>query len=322
MYKVYMTVIIPLYNKKHTIKNCMLSIENQKRLPDEILIINDGSTDGSDKIASKYRCYFENMGISFNLISKSNGGVSSARNAGIKAARNDSLLCFFDADDTWDISYLEEIERAVITEPNYYIYSSGYNIIFSERVKEKICVKKKKEIVVINYNDLNEVGEFPYFPSSFCINKNAFKYEDLFFPESQDIGEDITCFFLLGILYDTVYVNKPLVSYCINTPGNTASNDRPMDLPVAFSLLKGKNSFHGTILTIKDINYHDYLLLFFLKSCWKSGNISSLRKWCFSWKRLTLSRFFMGIFFFLLSLAGKKINLWTGSCIKKLKTIF
>lgn len=322
MLPIYFSVIIPLFNKGETIVKCLTSIIEQNRLPNEIIIVNDGSTDKSVEVALSKKYEIEKKGIKFSLINKKNGGVSSARNRGIIEAKEDSLLCFLDADDTWHPCYLKEIDKATVYYPNYNIYCSGYSIFSSGGIEKKIFTKQKKNIMIINHNDIDKIGEFPFFPSSFCIRKRSFIYEELYFPECQNIGEDLNCFFLLGILNDAVYINKALVYYHIDTPGNTASNNRAMDLPAALPLLKGKKEFHDTILKNKDINYYDYLLLFFLKSSWKSGDTSSLRCWSFSWKRKSLSTYIISLSFYAFSFLGRDFNIWISSCVKKLKILF
>lgn len=98
MLPIYFSVIIPLFNKGETIVKCLTSIIEQNRLPNEIIIVNDGSTDKSVEVALSKKYEIEKKGIKFSLINKKNGGVSSARNRGIIEAKEDSLLCFLDAE--------------------------------------------------------------------------------------------------------------------------------------------------------------------------------------------------------------------------------
>lgn len=89
------TVIIPAYNAESTITRCLESFELTKstyRI--EVLVVNDGSTDDTQAVAESYLAQFDNC----RVISKLNGGVSSARNAGIQEARGEYLY-FCDADD-------------------------------------------------------------------------------------------------------------------------------------------------------------------------------------------------------------------------------
>jgi glycosyltransferase involved in cell wall biosynthesis len=76
------TVVIPLYNKRDFIERALDSVLKQTVLPDEIIVINDGSTDGSDKIVEQL-----NHSL-IALIHQKNSGVSAARNKGIDLAKN------------------------------------------------------------------------------------------------------------------------------------------------------------------------------------------------------------------------------------------
>lgn len=88
------SIIIPFYNAKSHIERCIESIENQSFTDFEAIFINDGSTDGGEKIVISK----SEQDKRFSLISKENGGVSSARNEGITAAKGD-FITFLDSDD-------------------------------------------------------------------------------------------------------------------------------------------------------------------------------------------------------------------------------
>ena len=85
------SIIIPLFNKEHTIERAILSVLEQDGIEAEIIIVDDGSTDASIEVAEQYS---ENV----NLIRQANSGPSVARNNGVSASHN-QLLMFLDADD-------------------------------------------------------------------------------------------------------------------------------------------------------------------------------------------------------------------------------
>src|SRR5574344_2444204 len=98
---IYFSVVIPLYNKATSITSTIQSVLAQSYAYFEIVIIDDGSTDNSVqnvKLIDDRR---------IRLISKQNGGVSSARNVGIQNAKYDDIA-FLDADDYLEPTYLEE----------------------------------------------------------------------------------------------------------------------------------------------------------------------------------------------------------------------
>jgi glycosyltransferase involved in cell wall biosynthesis len=94
------SVVIPMYNSEETIVKTLDSIKNQTSLNQilEVIVVNDGSTDNSLEIVKKYKK--ENTCVQIIIIDKPNGGVSSARNVGMKASNGD-WIALLDADDEW-----------------------------------------------------------------------------------------------------------------------------------------------------------------------------------------------------------------------------
>ncbi|ALL04401.1 hypothetical protein AQ505_02130 [Pedobacter sp. PACM 27299] len=99
------TVIIPVYNAEKTIGRALASVLNQTIAPYEIIIIDDGSHDNSSLIVQEHIDL--NPMFKFHLIKKSNGGVSSARNVGLKKATG-NYIAFLDSDDEWFLDKLEK----------------------------------------------------------------------------------------------------------------------------------------------------------------------------------------------------------------------
>ena len=91
---IYFSVIIPLYNKEKSVISTVESVLNQTYPHFELIIVNDGSTDSSLEVVQQ----FDDPRIS--IIDKENGGVSSARNVGIRAAKYEYVIPQ-DADDLW-----------------------------------------------------------------------------------------------------------------------------------------------------------------------------------------------------------------------------
>ena len=90
----FLSIIIPVYNAEAYIGQCLDSLLRQDISDYEILCVNDGSTDGSLSVLQEYARMYDNIVI----ISKENGGVVSARNAGLESARGE-FIWFVDADD-------------------------------------------------------------------------------------------------------------------------------------------------------------------------------------------------------------------------------
>lgn len=103
------SIIVPVYNVEKWIENCIRSIIAQTFKDWELILVNDGSLDNSKTICEKYA---EKYG-QIHLVNKENGGLSDARNFGIKAAKG-NYLAFVDGDDYIDSNYLSRLYTAII----------------------------------------------------------------------------------------------------------------------------------------------------------------------------------------------------------------
>lgn len=170
-------VIIPLFNKEKKIIRCLKSVVFQTYLPKNIIVVDDGSTDDSLKNAKKT---LEHYSGDYQVISKMNEGVSSARNTGLSLAVS-SYVAFLDADDFWDGSYLEKAVNILNEIPDIKVLSffhrvkkgnkffkpnqgvprhfSGFLRSYSLAAKKGNPVNSSK--IVINRELLGKIGGFP-----------------------------------------------------------------------------------------------------------------------------------------------------------------
>lgn len=115
------SVIIPAYNAELTLKRCLDSLIHQLPAESEILLINDGSSDGTEDI-----CYFYAKRCpGVNFISKMNGGVSSARNMGLDKAKGEYIL-FVDSDDAVRSDYFFVLDEALRCSPDMLLFKRQY----------------------------------------------------------------------------------------------------------------------------------------------------------------------------------------------------
>lgn len=124
-YKV--SVIVPVYNVEQYLSACLESVCCQTLKDIEIIVVNDGSTDNSLSIIQFFQRKYSNI----KLINKENGGLSSARNAGIDAATGEYLF-FLDSDDFIDLNALEEMYKKA-EETHCPLIICGILLYWSER---------------------------------------------------------------------------------------------------------------------------------------------------------------------------------------------
>lgn len=103
------SVVVPVYNVERYLQRCIESIINQSFKNYEIILVNDGSTDNSLNICLQYKKAYTNV----TVLNKKNGGLSEARNYGIKIAKA-KYVCFVDSDDYLEKDYLKTLYQSVM----------------------------------------------------------------------------------------------------------------------------------------------------------------------------------------------------------------
>lgn len=186
--KVKLSIIIPVYNAEKYLSRCIESILNQTYKEIEILLIDDGSTDGSHEICDMYAQKYDNVLV----IHKTNGGVSSARNMGLDNARGE-YVAFIDADDyVSDNLYQDLINKIKVSDAEiavcsvYRVDSNGNKVLITQNHQEisdnmmlKIMsgfgewiwnkVYKKDIIGELRFDTDLSFGEDVYWLSQYCL---------------------------------------------------------------------------------------------------------------------------------------------------------
>lgn len=118
------TIVIPVYNAEKYITNCLDSVVNQTFNNYEIVIVNDGSTDGTEEILEKYRVEYPKL---ISVCKKQNGGLSSARNYGMERVHSKYVI-FLDSDDYLDSAYVETLVREAEEKKADVVCSGQYRV--------------------------------------------------------------------------------------------------------------------------------------------------------------------------------------------------
>ena len=199
MDEVKVSVIIPVYNVEKYIEQCIKSVVNQTLKEIEIIIVNDGTKDNSIKKIEKYL-----SDPRIVLINKENGGLSSARNAGMKIAKGE-YISFIDSDDFIELTMLEDLynnsEKAEIVFSDIIFYDNKTKVKTYDKRKESF----KKNINKGSYFVLDFLG---------VVWNKIYKREyleriKLIFIEEVKIGEDIEFSLRALFLANTVkHINK------------------------------------------------------------------------------------------------------------------
>lgn len=205
------SVIIPLYDKARYVAKAIQSILAQTFTDYELVIVDDGSKDASGEIAAKEIDGHSNC----RLIRQDNAGVSVARNNGVAHSKGD-YLCFLDADDWWEPTFLEEMDELIREFPDAGIYGTNYTIVNETKHKTRVApigVDSSFEKGYINYCQVYaKTLAMPLWTGAVCIPRSVFE-EMHGFPKGIKLGEDFMLWISIALKYKVAFLNKPLAYY-------------------------------------------------------------------------------------------------------------
>lgn len=173
------SIIVPVYNAERYLPRCIESILIQSHTEFELLLIDDGSKDGSGKICDEYA----KKDSRIQVIHKENGGVSSARNVGIDKAQGD-WVAFIDADDYVEPCYIQNLYSHVVCKKQ--LIMTGYES------KKKSCrfdgvTLRQGEFVKYLIDKKVILHSQPW---AKLFNLNVIKQAGIYFPLGIHFGED------------------------------------------------------------------------------------------------------------------------------------
>ena len=177
------SVVIPLYNKEREVERALLSVVNQSIAPREIIVVDDGSTDGSRAVVERVMAEYPEARI--RLIVQPNGGVSNARNRGISEAQGE-FVALLDADDEWLSGYVGEVCRLMEYYPDGDVYSTAFDICYGG---ERVSASVPAEEGYIDPAVEALARRYPVIPSTATLRRSAVLACGGF-PEGMRIGED------------------------------------------------------------------------------------------------------------------------------------
>ena len=216
------SVVIPLYNKEPFVEKTLRSALEQTFPDYEIIVVNDGSKDGSLEVAKRVLEGVENA----TIIDQENAGVSTARNNGIATSKGD-YICILDADDWWEPTFLEEMDKLISEYPDAGLYCTNYYYVHNGKSTVKL------DIPTGYFNYCKEYARTLCMiaTSSCCCSKAILNEMNGFKPQLK-LGEDFDLWIRIALKYGTAILNKPLVYF---------NNDVPIKLRATHHLHKPEN---------------------------------------------------------------------------------
>jgi len=180
------SIIIPVYNVKEYLNDCIQSVVAQTYSNIEIIIVDDGSNDGSELLCDEWAAKDSRI----RVFHKTNGGLSDARNYGLKRIRGE-YVGFVDSDDYIASDMYESFVKAM--DPEVDIVSCGRVTVFPKKFKKKqdVYVKAPQKMLMDNEQALKELLLVHYLSFSVCDKLFRSKaFENITFPVGK-ISEDL-----------------------------------------------------------------------------------------------------------------------------------
>ncbi len=264
------SIVVPIYNVEKYLDKCINSVVNQTYKNIEILLIDDGSTDNSGKIAEKWTKKDDRI----TVYHKANGGLSDARNYGIKKA-NGNYICFIDSDDWVENNYIERLLLKICeNDCDISICNPIYDFEDSiSKVKQK---KNSKNNYIMNSEEaILQLNNFRYFDmSAWCKLYKIELFNNIKFPK----GKYCEDFYIMYKLFDKankiIYFNEYLYHYIQRKGSITNSKNLRYDFIYAayqqmifverkYPKLKNvvRSAYASSILTIYNKSIENKILL-------------------------------------------------------------
>lgn len=232
MSAVSISVIVPLYNKLPFVAQALASILDQGIDDIEVVVVDDGSTDGGAELV-------RSLGIrQLVLVSQPNAGVSAARNRGIEVSTGE-LVAFLDADDWWLPGYLLAILNLYRLFPAAGFYCTGYSRVdASGRVlaASPAALPPSASGLLTNYYRHWCKGSFT-FTSAITVSRRALAAVAPAFPVGERLGEDQDLWFRLAERAPVAFCSQVLSVYRVDVAGSATHGDQAVQVLPCFDRL-------------------------------------------------------------------------------------
>lgn len=209
------TIIIPLYNKENYIKRTVECVLRQTVKDFELIVVDDGSTDGSVDVVKSI------LDSRIRLIQQKNLGVACARNHGIRESCG-RYICFLDADDLWENDFLQTVQGLFDEFPDAGMACPSYSVDYGDRVVRPTW--KSVDLEADGYvRDFYEMATASFWicnSSCIAIKREMLYKLDHWFPEGETVYEDFDLWIRLGAKCKMVHSNKNCAVYQRITQSN------------------------------------------------------------------------------------------------------
>lgn len=227
------SVVIPIYNAEKTLQRCLDSLLVEPYPDMELILVNDGSFDSSGEICQKYARKYPLV----RYIEKENGGVSTARNAGLDIA-NGKYILFVDSDDYVMPDFFYELDMAIEKYPCdliqfSYCFDNGRNK--RDRIQIPFFAENRNNLMPQLINDICRKKINTPWAKLYC--RDIIEANNIRFPVGASIAED-RVFNIKYSMYIQSYVVTDQIIYIVSTENeNSLTRGRHKDLEQQFTII-------------------------------------------------------------------------------------
>ena len=223
MNKPFFSIIVPVYNGMPFVNKCLENLCGQTFTDIEIILIDDGSTDGSDDVCK----HFQRIDDRVSFLSNGHHGVSNARNCGLQRAKGNWIL-FIDCDDVYDINTLKTLKAIIDQNPDVDLVSGIFSRI--DVHDDQTSIYPHKKTGSFTFGEYVQNGSF--YPAGVCghaIKRSIIVENGLTFSENLTIAEDALFMVYYCAYINCVYLSNEFVyQYRIN-PHSTMRTKRTVE---------------------------------------------------------------------------------------------
>jgi hypothetical protein len=207
------SVIVPLHNLRNLVGRALDSIYAQTAPPKEIIVVDDGSTDGGGD-------FVENSYPEVRVLRQENRGLASARNTGIKASTC-AYVCFLDADDTW-LPHCLEVLSSLVENYTARIAAAGRNHVDESGQFLRAVGPSHEGLHFI----IPALLRWNFLSSTATLVQKGLLEELGFFDESLPVCEDLDCWLRIGLREQFALTPQPVTNYTERTSPERLTNRR------------------------------------------------------------------------------------------------
>lgn len=229
--------IIPVYKVEAYLRQCVESLTHQTYRDIEIILVDDGSPDGSPQLCDT----LASEGSRIKVIHKENGGLSDARNTGLLAATGEYVV-FVDGDDFWlDNNAMQQLVDVVKPELDFIGYNCSYYYPDSETYSAWVAYDEVLEKPTDKNTAMRTLVKSGTFPMSACLKlmKRSFLMDNKLFFKKGQIAEDIPWFInMLNVTNKCCFVNQYVYAYRQNVVGSISNTRGRKSFDHLFDIFK------------------------------------------------------------------------------------